>query len=120
MDKGKVPLKSVIRASGDRYIPVTATLGILGGKLMMTRILETTPRQDGFRMPGEYESHKKCWMLWPERADNWRLHAGPAQKTFAEVAQAISRFEPVVMGVAQNQLETARHILTPGVEIFEI
>ena len=23
------------------------------------------PTQDGYRMPGEFESHKACWMVWP-------------------------------------------------------
>jgi len=71
-------------------------------------------------MPGEYEFHEKCWMLWPQRADNWRLNAAPAQKAFARVAQAISRFEPVVVGVSKQQFETARNILPPAVEILEI
>ena len=86
----------------------------------MSRILGTTPRQDGFRMPGEYEPHEKCWMLWPERPDNWRLNAAPAQKAFSLVAQAISRFEPVAMGVSKHQLETALNFLPSDVEIVEI
>ena len=86
----------------------------------MSRILGTTPRQDGFRMPGEYEPHEKCWMLWPERPDNWRLNAGPAQNAFSQVAQAISRFEPVAMGVSKHQLETARNALPSEIEIVHI
>ena len=34
--------------------------------------LPTTPIDDGFRMPGEFEPHAGCWMLWPERPDVWR------------------------------------------------
>jgi agmatine deiminase len=45
----------------------------------MARTLTSTPRQDGFRMPGEFEPHIGCWMLWPERPDNWRSGAKPAQ-----------------------------------------
>ena len=29
--------------------------------------------RDGFRMPAEYAAHDGCWMIWPERTDNWRL-----------------------------------------------
>ena len=65
----------------------------------MAKILTSTPKQDGFRMPGEFEPHEQTWMLWPERTDTWRLGAKPAQKVFAEVAKAISEFEPVTMGV---------------------
>ena len=58
----------------------------------MDKLLTTLPRQDGFRMPAEFELHTKTWMLWPERSDNWRKHARPAQSAFAQVAQAISQF----------------------------
>ncbi len=37
-------------------------------------------------MPGEFEPHAGCWMLWPERPDNWRLGGKPAQQAFAAVA----------------------------------
>ncbi|MBA3009962.1 MAG: agmatine deiminase [Proteobacteria bacterium] len=86
----------------------------------MTRIGGKTPAQDGFRMPGEFEFHKKCWMLWPERPDNWRLNAGPAQKAFTEVARAISRFEPVAMGVSKRQYKKAQSLLPANIEIVEI
>lgn len=50
------------------------------------------------RMPAEWEPHRRCWMLWPVRTDNWRCGAGPAQRAFAQVAAAIAMFEPVVVG----------------------
>src|SRR5581483_8546563 len=31
----------------------------------MTRTLTTTPAEDGFWMPAEFEPHAGCWMLWP-------------------------------------------------------
>lgn len=31
-------------------------------------------------MPGEFEKHAGCYIIWPERPDNWRLGAKPAQK----------------------------------------
>ena len=39
-------------------------------------------------MPGEFEPHAGCWMLWPCRSDNWRLGGKPAQQAFVEVAKA--------------------------------
>ena len=48
----------------------------------MTTTLQTTPRQDGFRMPGEFEPHAATWMLWPQRPDNWRLGGKPGQRAF--------------------------------------
>jgi agmatine deiminase len=86
----------------------------------MARTLTTTPRQDGFHMPGEFEPHAGCWMLWPERPDNWRLGAKPAQAAFAAVAAAISRFEPVTMGVSTAQFKPARHRLPPEVRVVEL
>jgi agmatine deiminase len=86
----------------------------------MHKTYETPPEQDGFRMPGEFEPHEKCWMLWPERADNWRLNAEPAQKCFAQVAKAISQFEPVFIGVSGRQLENAQKVLSADIHIVEM
>ncbi len=80
----------------------------------------TTPRLDGFRMPGEFEPHKGCWMLWPRRPDTWRLNAAPAQAAFAAVAAAIASFEPVTVGVSRNQFDSARAMLLPEIQVVEI
>jgi len=66
----------------------------------MTHTHPGTPAEDGFRMPGEFEPHAGCWMLWPERPDNWREAARPAQLAFAQVAAAIAQFEPVTVGAS--------------------
>lgn len=86
----------------------------------MPQTLSRTPSQDGFRMPAEYESHTGCWMLWPERPDNWRNGAKPAQRAFAHVATAISQFEPVTVGVSNRQFENARAILPSAIRLVEI
>ncbi len=86
----------------------------------MPRTIPSTPRLDGFYMPGEFEPHIGCWILWPERPDNWRQGAKPAQKAFADVAAAISRFEPVSIGVSQAQFRNARHLLPPDIRVVEI
>ncbi len=86
----------------------------------MSRTLKSTPLEDGYRMPAEFEPHKGCWMLWPERTDNWRLGAKPAQKAFANVATAISRFEYMTMCVSQRQFFNARNILPDYIRIVEI
>jgi agmatine deiminase len=79
-----------------------------------------TPVQDGFRMPAEWEPHAGTWMLWPERHDNWRNGAVPAQRAFTAVASAIAKSEPVTMGVLAEQFEAARAALPPGVRVVEI
>lgn len=87
---------------------------------MAKRITNSTPKQDGFQMPGEFEEHSKTWMLWPERTDNWRLGAKPAQKAFVDVATAISKFEEVVMGVSNAQFNNAREMLPDNVKVVEM
>jgi len=82
--------------------------------------LKTTPAADGFRMPGEFEPHSGCWMAWPERTDNWRLGAKPAQEAFAAVATAIAASEPVTMAVSDAQFENCRALLPPEVRVVEV
>ncbi|SEK58217.1 agmatine deiminase [Carnobacterium iners] len=82
--------------------------------------LETIPQTDGFRMPGEFEQHDGCWMIWPERPDNWRLGGKPAQIAFAEVAKAISEFELVTMCVSSEQYANAKNMLSDTVRVVEM
>jgi agmatine deiminase len=71
-------------------------------------------------MPGEFEPHAGCWMAWPERPDNWRLGAKPAQHAFAAVAEAIAASEPVTMAVSDAQFEHCRAVLSPSIRVVEI
>ncbi|HSO18041.1 MAG TPA: agmatine deiminase family protein, partial [Desulfosarcina sp.] len=87
---------------------------------MAHTIEKKTPRDDGYRMPGEFEPHAGCWMLWPERGDTWRLGAAPAKQCFAVIAAAIARFEPVTVGVSRAHWEDARHRLAPAVRVVEM
>ncbi|MDN6626387.1 MAG: agmatine deiminase family protein, partial [Pisciglobus halotolerans] len=82
--------------------------------------LNTTPQIDGFRMPGEFEKHDGCWMIWPERPDNWRLGGKPAQIAFVEVAKAISEFEPVTMCVSSEQYSNATNMLPNNIRVVEM
>ena len=87
---------------------------------MAKRIIGTTPRQDGFRMPGEFEPHKQTWMIWPERPDNWRNGAKPAQEAYINVATAISQFEPVTVVVSPAQYQNARARLPEDIRVVEM
>lgn len=71
-------------------------------------------------MPGEFEAHRGCYMLWPERPDNWRNGAKPAQAAFTAVASAISKFEPVTVAVSPRQYSNARHMLPDHIRTVEI
>ena len=80
----------------------------------------TIPRLHDFAMPAEWAAHAGCWMIWPERTDNWRLGAKPAQAAFAAVASAIARFEPVTMMVSARQYAQARAVLPEAVRVVEV
>ncbi|MBS1843952.1 MAG: agmatine deiminase [Actinobacteria bacterium] len=86
----------------------------------MSALLSGVPAADGFRMPGEFEPHSGCWIAWPERPDNWRLGAKPAQAAYTEVARAIATSEPVTMAVSDAQFEHARTVLPAEVRLVEI
>ncbi|MDW7730021.1 MAG: agmatine deiminase [Bacillota bacterium] len=86
----------------------------------MTLISGRSPADDSYRMPGEFEDHDRCWMIWPERTDNWRMGAKPAEKAFSAVAEAISRFEPVTMCVSGRQFVNARNRLPEQIRVLEM
>lgn len=46
----------------------------------------------------EFAEHRCTYLLWPTRPDNWRLSGKPAQKDLTELAETISKYEPVFLG----------------------
>lgn len=82
--------------------------------------LNSTPKQDGFRMSGEFETHRGTYIIWPERPDNWRNGAKPAQKVFTQVANTIGKYEPVTVIVSDSQYQNARHMLNDYVRVVEM
>ena len=86
----------------------------------MTATLASTPAADGYFMPAEFARHAGCWLLWPERPDNWREAARPAQHAFASVAMAIAAFEPVTVGVSRAYYTVARAMLPEQVRVVEM
>lgn len=84
------------------------------------KTIDSSPKKDHFRMPGEFSVHEGVYMLWPQRPDNWRDGGKPAQRAFVEVARAIANFEPVTMGVNSDQYDNARHMLPEHIRVVEI
>ncbi len=84
------------------------------------QILWTTPKEDGFRMPGEFEPHEGCIMIFPERADSWQYGAYAARKAFVEVAKAIARSEKVTVAAGDRQYDNARAMLPPHIRVVEM
>ncbi|KAL0020261.1 hypothetical protein WJX79_003820 [Trebouxia sp. C0005] len=81
-----------------------------------------TPKALGYTMPGEFEAHANCWMGWPDSGYLWRDDAKPAQEQYAEIAKAISQFEPVVMMANPESAAGARAAFedAPNVSVVEI
>lgn len=70
-----------------------------------------TPSIDGFRMPGEFEEHEGCVMIWPVRPGSWPYGAKEAQKTFIEIAHAISQSEKVWMLCSHSHADEVKRAL---------
>jgi agmatine deiminase len=86
----------------------------------MTTTHSTTPAADGYRMPAEFEAHAGSWMIWPERASNWRLGAKPAQDAFTAVATAIATGERVTVAASSRQFVQARATLPDAIRVVEM
>lgn len=86
----------------------------------MTHTLGSTPAADGYRMPAEWAHHSGCWLVWPERPDNWRLGGKPAQAAFAQVATVIAGTETVTVAVSARQYDNARSALPEHIRVVEI
>ena len=86
---------------------------------MAKRITNSTPKKDGFRMPGEFEPQDHVFMIWPERPDNWRNGAKPAQKVFTNVAMAIAKHTKVTVLVNNTQYANARARLPEYIRVVE-
>lgn len=84
------------------------------------KILHTLPREDGFRMPAEFERHRGCFMIWPERADSWANGGYAARRAFTNVIKAIARSDKVIVLASFAQYENARASLPPEVKVVEM
>ncbi|MFJ2738486.1 agmatine/peptidylarginine deiminase [Streptomyces sp. NPDC087440] len=71
-------------------------------------------------MPAEWSEHEGCLMAWPTREDLWEGVLDAVKKEYAEVAQAIGRFEPVTMVAPPGFGDDARTWCGDGVQVVEI
>ena len=94
--------------------------GIVAESLDHGSYLVETPLELGFQMPGEWQPHACCWMAWPSRAAQWVDGLDGAQRTYAEVARAIRRFEPVKMVAEPHAADEARRQCGAGIEIVPL
>ena len=72
------------------------------------------------RMPAEWEPHRGCFMAWPRNGEAWGRTLEEVRRDYAAVAQAISRFEPVIMIVDPEQQAEARRQLSAEIELLAL
>ena len=63
------------------------------------------------RMPGEFEPHAGCIMIWPERPGSWNYGAKKAREAFVRTAAAIAESETVYMLASRAQAADAERML---------
>ena len=82
---------------------------------------EPDPRLAEYEMPMEDRLHERTFMQWPVLVDVYGdRDLRRTQGTIADIANAIARFEPVVMLASEADAVTARPLLHEGVEIWDI
>lgn len=77
-----------------------------------------TPADHGFKMPAEWAPHTRTWMAWPCREETWAGRLEAARAAFADVANAISAFEPVTMVCNPGDVVEASLALGANVEVM--
>lgn len=65
------------------------------------------PADEGFYMPGEYERHRGCIMIWPERPGSWPYEARAARKAFREIIASIAKSEEVFVAAGERSFDSA-------------
>lgn len=72
-------------------------------------------------MPPEWAPHERTWMAWPGPNPTFTGddELAEARAAWASVARAVRRYEPLTMVVGTGQLDSARELLTPDIELVE-
>lgn len=80
---------------------------------------QASPADLGFVMPGEWVPHAACWMAWPSEHVQWE-NLSQVEQAYADVANAIAEFEPVLMVADPSNAANARKLCGPGTEVIEM
>lgn len=78
---------------------------------MQDKNRDALPVRDGFFMPGEFELHRGCILIWPFRPGSWNYGAGPAREAFRQVIWAIAQSEKVWVAAGAEGMASARKML---------
>jgi agmatine/peptidylarginine deiminase len=59
-----------------------------------------------FRFPAEWENQSAILIAWPNEHTDWAPRLGEVEDTYVALAAAIARFQPVLICVADDDLQT--------------
>ncbi len=82
--------------------------------------LHSMPKEDGFRMPGEFEQHLGTLMIWPVRPGSWPHDGAPAKKVFSEIIHHIAKHEKMFILCDHAHLDECRASVGEVAEIIEM
>lgn len=103
-------------------VQAAALTAVHVGCTRVSNASNTSGLPEGYFVPAEEDRHERTFMQWPVNRivhpDKWFLK--DLQKSIADVANAISDFEPVVMLMDSQYRPAARKLLSQQVEIWDI
>lgn len=83
---------------------------------------DMTPVKAGYRMPAEWDHHIATWMQFPTGNFTFGRSGSESlvryQQAWADVANAVAVFEPVLMVCHPNDMFAAQEMLGDGVELL--
>lgn len=81
----------------------------------MTKKVDPSPRELGFRMPAEWEHHAATWLAWPHNPEDWPGKFERIPPVFVEMAAQLSRVERVRIIVdGPDREQVVRGLLSSG------
>ncbi|MFJ9953118.1 agmatine deiminase family protein [Kitasatospora sp. NPDC091207] len=79
-----------------------------------------TPAPASYAMPAESRPHTRTFMAWPALEEVWGGQLPAVRQDIAHVAQAVARFEPVVLMARPDQSAQARQLCGSTVEVIDL
>lgn len=81
----------------------------------------STPRDEGFHMPAEWEPQAAVWLTWPVNETTWPGIFERIPPKFAEIASIVSRHEEVRINCSDALQESARaHLRRAGADMERV
>ncbi|WP_371679921.1 agmatine deiminase family protein [Streptomyces sp. NBC_01276] len=120
MDMSRTTRRQVLRL-GAAALPLAA---LASGLPSVAHAAPAPAGAPPLRMPEETDRHARTYMAWPALSSVWGDRLDAVRSDIAEVAYAISRFEPVVMLARPAQAADARYRCGRGdryaIDVIEI